>query len=104
MKLFGKKVEKNEQIDEKKEFFIRVFEADWIDVVKCLRSKYDKHDIRIVDDVAAVDGADQAIVKIYFEGDMNDYVNALVDLAKNNINRIQEDNKEPEEKEEDEKK
>lgn len=102
MKLFGKKVENKDKKVDSMEFFIRVFEADWIDVAKVLRSKYEKHDIRIVDDTASVDGGEQAIVKIYFKGTMDDYVNCLVDLAKNGVNRIAED-KEPEEKEDEKK-
>ena len=89
MALFNKKAEK------KPEFFIRVMGEDWIEVAKMLRSKkYNKHEIRIEDDVACVDG-EKPTVKIYFDGNINDYVNCLVDLAlQKNIVQIEEDEKE----------
>ena len=99
MKLFNRKKPETE-IKRDERFFIRVLGDDWITLVKILRSDYDKHDIEIVDDVVGIGGEDKAVVKVYFQGSMDDYLNAMIDLStKYGIDRVKEDTDDPDETE-----
>ena len=99
MKLFNRKKPETE-IKRDGRFFIRVLGDDWITLVKILRSDYDKHDIEIVDDVVGIGGEDKAAVKVYFQGSMDDYLNAMIDLStKYGIDRVKEDTEDPDETE-----
>ena len=94
MKFFSRKKAETVQVPQDKDgrMFIRVLGDDWITLVKILRTDYAKHDIQIVDDVAAVGGEDKAVVKVFFEGTIEDYLNALLDLSvKYGIDRVKED-------------
>ena len=102
MKLFNRKKPEMVQIPQDKDgrIFIRVLGEDWITLVKLLRSDYDKHDIQIVDDTAAIGGEDKVVVKVYFYGTIEDYLNALLDLSvKYGIDRVKEDTETPDETE-----
>ena len=99
MKLFNRKKPETE-IKRDGRFFIRVLGDDWITLVKILRSDYDKHDIQIVEDVVGIGGEDKAVVKVYFQGSMDDYLNAMIDLStKYGIDRVKEDTEDPDETE-----
>lgn len=94
MKFFSRKKAEPVQVPQDKDgrMFIRVLGDDWITLVKILRTDYAKHDIQIVDDVAAVGGEDKAVVKVFFDGTIEDYLNALLDLSvKYGIDRVKED-------------
>ena len=96
MKFFNRKNPET-KIKKEERFFIRVIGEDWITLVKLLRTDYDKHDIEIVDDLAGIGGEEKAVVKVYFEGTMDDYLNAMIDLStKYGIDRVKEDTEDPE--------